>query len=76
MNFELTEGQKLLQEMVRDFAQKEILPQAKSLEESHTFPHELLKKLADHIKIWHSAAKRKIPPSSSQRKNIGSLFFD
>jgi alkylation response protein AidB-like acyl-CoA dehydrogenase len=47
MNFEFTEEQKLLQEMVRDFAQKEILPQAKSLEESHTFPHQLLKKLAN-----------------------------
>jgi len=46
MNFELSEEQKLLQEMVRDFAQKEVLPVAKSLEESHTFPHELLKKLA------------------------------
>jgi len=47
MNFELTEEQKLLQEMVRDFARKEILPSAKSLEESHTFPLELLKKLGD-----------------------------
>jgi len=47
MNFELTEEQKLLQEMVRDFAQKEILPRAKSLEDSHTFPQELLERLAD-----------------------------
>jgi len=47
MNFELTEEQILLQEMVRDFAQKEILPQAKSLEESHAYPTELLKKLSD-----------------------------
>jgi len=47
MNFELTEEQKLLQEMVRDFAQKEILPQAKILEENQKFPHQLLKKLAD-----------------------------
>jgi alkylation response protein AidB-like acyl-CoA dehydrogenase len=37
----------LLQEMVRDFAQKEILPQAKSLEEDSTFPQEILKKLGD-----------------------------
>jgi len=47
MNFELTEEQELLQEMLRDFAQKEILPQAKSLEESHAYPNELLKKLSD-----------------------------
>jgi len=47
MDFELSEEQKLLQEMVRDFAQKEILPQAKSLEEDSTFPREILKKLGD-----------------------------
>jgi alkylation response protein AidB-like acyl-CoA dehydrogenase len=47
MDFELSEEQKLLQEMVRDFAQKEILPQAKSLEEDSTFPQEILKKLGD-----------------------------
>ena len=33
--------------MVRDFAQNEIKPRAKSLEESHQFPGDLLKKLAD-----------------------------
>ncbi|NIM91008.1 MAG: acyl-CoA dehydrogenase [Candidatus Aminicenantes bacterium] len=47
MNFELTEDQKLVQEMVRDFSQKEIIPMAKSLEESHAYPNELLKKLSD-----------------------------
>jgi len=46
MNFELTEEQKLLQEMVRDFSQKEIRPRAKELEENHQFPHDLLKKLS------------------------------
>jgi alkylation response protein AidB-like acyl-CoA dehydrogenase len=47
VNFELTEEQILLQDMVRDFAQKEILPQVKSLEENRKFPYEILKKLGE-----------------------------
>jgi len=46
MNFEITEEQKILREMVRGFCQKEIIPQAKSLEENRLFPREILKKLA------------------------------
>jgi alkylation response protein AidB-like acyl-CoA dehydrogenase len=45
MNFELTEDQKLLKALVRDFAEKEIAPKIRTLEDSHQFPHELLKKL-------------------------------
>ena len=44
MNFELTEEQKLVQEMVRDFADNEILPKGKALEDQHEFPKEILKK--------------------------------
>jgi len=47
VNFDLTEDQILIREMIRDFAQNEIKPQAKFLEKSHQFPEELLKKLAD-----------------------------
>ncbi len=47
MNFELTEDQRLLREMVRDFAQNEIKPMAKTLEENHKFPSEILHKLAN-----------------------------
>ncbi len=47
MNFELSEEQTLLQEMIRGFAQKEILPHVKHLEENHIFPSELLKKLGE-----------------------------
>lgn len=47
MNFELTEDQRLLKEMVRDFAQNEIKPVAKTLEENHQFPGEILNKLAN-----------------------------
>lgn len=47
MDFDLTDDQILLKEMVRDFAQKEIDPEVKSLEEKHEFPQKLLRKLAD-----------------------------
>ncbi|MFP4081764.1 MAG: acyl-CoA dehydrogenase family protein [Candidatus Aminicenantes bacterium] len=47
MNFELTQEQILLKEMVSDFSQKEIKPKAKALEEEHKFPGETLKKLAE-----------------------------
>lgn len=47
MDFELSEEQRLIQEMMRDFAQNEIAPQAKNLEEKHEFPKNLLQKLAE-----------------------------
>jgi alkylation response protein AidB-like acyl-CoA dehydrogenase len=45
MNFGLSEDQQLLQEMVREFAQKEISPHVKHMEENHIFPRELLLRL-------------------------------
>ncbi|NIM59795.1 MAG: acyl-CoA dehydrogenase [Candidatus Aminicenantes bacterium] len=45
MNFELSEDQKLIKDMVRDFAQNEIMPKIKAMEDTHQFPHELLNKL-------------------------------
>jgi alkylation response protein AidB-like acyl-CoA dehydrogenase len=47
MNFELSEDQKLLQEMIREFAQKEILPHVKHMEDNHIFPKLLLQKLGE-----------------------------
>jgi alkylation response protein AidB-like acyl-CoA dehydrogenase len=47
MNFVLTEEQSLLQEMMRTFAQNEVMPAAQDLEKNHTFPAELIRKLAD-----------------------------
>ena len=47
MDFELAEEQKLVQEMMRDFANNEILPKGKALEDQHEFPKEILGKLAD-----------------------------
>jgi alkylation response protein AidB-like acyl-CoA dehydrogenase len=45
MNFGLSEDQQLLQEMIREYAQKEISPHVKHMEENHIFPKELLLKL-------------------------------
>jgi len=47
MDFELTEDQKLIQEMVKEFARNEIALQAKSLENEGEFPRGLLKKLSE-----------------------------
>ena len=46
MNFELAEEHKLVQEMMRDFANNEIIPVGKTLEEQHEFPKDLVSKLA------------------------------
>ncbi|MBJ6802208.1 acyl-CoA dehydrogenase family protein [Geomonas propionica] len=46
MRFGLTDEQKMMQEMARDFAQKEILPTLKEDEANHTFRPELVKKMA------------------------------
>ena len=47
MDFELTEEQKMLQTMVRDFCAKEVEPYAAEWDESGEFPHETIKKMAD-----------------------------
>ncbi len=46
MNFELNEEHKMVKAMVYDFARKEIMPIIKEHDKNHTFPHELLPKLA------------------------------
>jgi acyl-CoA dehydrogenase len=46
MNFQLSDDQLLLQEMVRDFARKEIAPRIGFFEESHTFPKDIIHRLA------------------------------
>jgi len=47
MNFELTEDQILLRDMIRGFAQDKISPEVKALEDKHEFPRELLQKLGE-----------------------------
>jgi butyryl-CoA dehydrogenase len=46
MNLELTEEQKLLQKTVREFAESEVKPLAKELDETGRFPRETFKKAA------------------------------
>jgi alkylation response protein AidB-like acyl-CoA dehydrogenase len=47
VNLELSEEQKLLQKTVREFAETEVRPLAKELDETGKFPHQLFKKAAE-----------------------------
>ena len=47
MNLELSEEQKLLQKTVRDFAESEVKPLAKELDETGRFPRDTFKKAAE-----------------------------
>src|ERR1700674_4528006 len=47
MNLELTEEQKLLQKTVREFAESEVKPLAKELDETGCFPRDTFKKAAE-----------------------------
>ena len=46
-NFDLTKSQKMIKKMVRDFAEKEIKPVAKELDEKKQFPRKNVNKLGD-----------------------------
>jgi alkylation response protein AidB-like acyl-CoA dehydrogenase len=47
MDFELNEEHKMIQKMVYDFAKNEVMPIIKEHDRNHTFPHDLLPKLAE-----------------------------
>jgi butyryl-CoA dehydrogenase len=47
MRFELTDEQKAVQQLARDFADKEIAPVAAELDQTHRFPTEIVKKLGE-----------------------------
>jgi butyryl-CoA dehydrogenase len=47
MDFTLTEEQVLIQNMVREFAEKEVKPIAAEIDKTHRFPKETVKKMAD-----------------------------
>lgn len=47
MNFEKTEGQMMIAQMVRDFAEKEIRPHVMTWDESQEFPRELFRKMGE-----------------------------
>lgn len=47
MDFELNEEQKMIQEMARDFAEKEIRPKAQDLDKTERHPAEIIRKMAE-----------------------------
>jgi butyryl-CoA dehydrogenase len=47
MDFELTELQRETQRLCREFAARELIPNARRWDEEHTFPREAVKKLAE-----------------------------
>jgi len=47
MNFELNEEQRLVRDMVRDFAQQELAPRAAQVDKSEEFPAENIRKMAE-----------------------------
>jgi Acyl-CoA dehydrogenases len=47
MNFGLTKTQQLFEQMVREFAQKEVKPLAAEVDDTERFPSETVKKMAD-----------------------------
>lgn len=46
MDFELTDNQKMIRKMVREFAEKEIAPVAEELDKESKYPTEILEKMA------------------------------
>jgi len=47
MNFDLTENQLMIQQMVRDFAEKEIRPNLNKWDEEEIFPIDIMKKMGE-----------------------------
>ena len=47
MNFDLTDEQRMLREMVREFSEKEIKPRAAEIDRTDEFPWDLWKRMAD-----------------------------
>ncbi len=47
MDFQLTEEQELTRRTVREFAEKEIAPRARELDETQTFPHDIMRRLGE-----------------------------
>src|SRR4030042_296292 len=45
MDFDLTESQKMLQNLARDFAEKEVLPRAAAIDRANEFPLDLAKEI-------------------------------
>jgi hypothetical protein len=51
MDFALSDEQKMVQEMARDFAENEIKPKAPELDKSERHPAEIVQKMAERDRI-------------------------
>ncbi|MDP9017319.1 MAG: acyl-CoA dehydrogenase family protein, partial [Candidatus Eremiobacteraeota bacterium] len=47
MNFDLSDEQKAIQSLCREFAQEEVAPRAEEMDREEAFPYDLVKKMAD-----------------------------
>ena len=47
MQFELSEEQRMLRRMVREFAEREIAPRAEQIDAADAFPHDLFRRMAE-----------------------------
>ena len=47
MNFDLTDEQKAIQSLAREFAQDEVKPKAEEMDREERFPYDLVKKMAE-----------------------------
>ena len=47
MNFDLTDEQKAIQSLARDFARGEVAPRAEEMDREEAFPYDLVRKMAD-----------------------------
>ena len=78
MNLDLTEEQKLLQKSVREFAESEVKPLAKELDETGHFPRETFKKAAELglTGVALPAARAALPAFIRRAMCLGSVFND
>ena len=54
MNFDLSDEQKAIQSLCRDFAREEVAPQAEHNDREERFPYELVRKMAE-LQLVHNA---------------------
>ena len=50
MDFDLTDEQKAIQGLAREFARDEVRPRAEEMDRNERFPYELLAKMADRFR--------------------------
>ena len=57
MDFELSEEQRLVRDMVRDFAEREIAPRAPEVDKSEEYPTDNIRKMAELIRLADKGAE-------------------